>query len=719
LQPTTRVVSRGRKRSAARQTKFGAAIVLAVISVTAQMIALAAATGLAPGLTASIQPKPRMASALIRGIDCGGTAATASTCIAGSKVTPQVAVARVTVPLGSKQCPDSGFGASCTSGDASPVDFGAAAVPTGFSPCPTDPNKPIPNAPGACTQSPAASPAPTPLAGPGALAPAAAKATGTRAAADLQLAVDKTALAAGDHTVLTATSSFTVDGTPWAIEIFDQTTKSVVGACSQASVCTVQFSANAGTHAFVSFVATPTAELPTSGIRLTSNVVNVRWLGVRLATNGPATVGPNHAVTFTALASQDVTNSGYAIELWDTSTGQRLTYCARGLSCSTSLIEPAGGTHIVAADLGLVQPTAGLPAVLARSALVSATWVTVTLAAQTTYPIQGGIVQLTATASADISGTPWAIYIYTAAGALVGSPCNVPTCSASLQLPGGKTPAFYATIAQRAGADAGNPSSTPLSGVLDKVRVSTSKSDVQATSATVTPTRIMWGVDSCAAFTQDPAGSSGLLPQVTSMLGAPDFWGRYLPTTGNCPGLSSPEIAAAHSRHMAILPIYNDYDCSAVSGNAAGSSYGLAAIKWAQNDIIPLGTAIAIDIEPVGDACPGAANVDYGFISGWYDQLTRAGYVPTFYGDTAPGSAFGNAWCSTVQKRPDIANNSFLWSFEPSLIGGYNKGNAPSFSPYNPGCEGKYVVWQYMLSAGSTPDVDHDEATNEFPFWYP
>jgi len=713
LQSTTRVVSRG-------QTRSGAAIVLALISVTAQMIALAAATGWGPAFGSGHQGRPQMAAALIRGIDCGGAAANMATCVVGGKLTPELALARVAVPRGSKQCPDSGPGASCTSGQSAPIDFGAAAVPSGLSACPTDPSKPIPDVPGACGPSPAAATLPSPSSGTGApavLSPAASKATSTNPVPELQLAVDKTILGAGDHTVLVATSALAVDGTPWAIEIFDSTTGALVGACSQASQCTVAFSANAGAHTFVAYVATPAASMPTSGIRLTSNTVHVHWLGVHLSTSGPAVVGPNHPVTFTADASQDVTGTNYAIELWDSSTGQRLTYCARGLSCSTSLIEPAAGTHVVEADLGLVAPTAGLPAVLATSELVPGAWATVNLAASTTYPVQGGIVWLTATATADLTNTPWAIYIYTASGQLVGTPCAASTCAASLTLPGGKTPSFYATIARR--VQAGDAASTPLSGVLDKVRVSSSNADVQAISATVTPTRIMWGVDSCQAFTQDPAGGSGLLPQVTSMLGAPDFWGRYLPTTGNCPGLSSAEIAAAHGRHMAILPIYNDYDCSAVSGNATGSSYGLSAIRWAQNDIIPLGTAIAIDIEPVGDACPGAANVDYGFISGWYDQLTRAGYVAAFYGDTAPGSAFAGAWCATIQQRPDIANNSYLWSFEPSLQGGFNKGSAPGYSPYSPGCAGHYAVWQYMLSAGSTPDVDHDEASNDFPLWYP
>lgn len=699
-----------------------------MISVTAQMVALAAATGWAPGLAGGDLPKARVAAALIRGIDCGGAAAGAGACVAGASVHPQAAVARVVVPNGSKQCPDSGPGASCASGQGDPLDFGAASVPAGLTPCPADPTKPIPNAPGACStpaaQPPAVAMAPTVPADPAAslapsspsMAPAASRVADT-SEPQLELSADKTTVAAGAGSVLTARSGLAVDGTPWVIEIFDVTTKALVGACSQASECTVAFSANAGLHSFVAFVAKPTAEVPADGIRLTSNALGVRWLGVRVAASDPAVVGTGHSVTFTANASQDVSGTRYAIELWDTSTKERLTYCTRGTTCSTSLIEPAAGTHVVYADLGLVAPTPGLPPVLTASSTASASWVTVALTASTTYPAQGGVVWLSATASADLTGTPWAIYIYTAGGQLVGAPCNTSSCVASLNLPGGTTPSFYATIARR--VEAGEAASGPLSSVVQKVRLNTSKSDVQARSAQVTPTRIMWGVDSCAAYTQDPGGSSGLLPQVISTLGVPDFWGRYLPTTGNCPGLSSTEIAAAHSHHMGILPIYNDYDCSAVSGNATGASYGLAAVQYAQNDIIPLGAVLAIDIEPVGDACPGAANVDYAFISGWYDVVHTAGYTPVFYGNTAPGSAFANAWCSTVQQRPDIANGSYLWSFEPSLQGNFSRLNSPAFAPYYAGCPGKYVVWQYELSAGSTPDVDHDEATNQLPLWYP
>ncbi len=203
------------------------------------------------------------------------------------------------------------------------------------------------------------------------------------------------------------------------------------------------------------------------------------------------------------------------------------------------------------------------------------------------------------------------------------------------------------------------------------------------------------------------------------ILGPPDFWGRYLPNTANCPGLNGAEIAAAHNQHFAILPIYNDYDCSAVSGYQAGSTYAAQAIVWLRSDLIPPGTGIAIDIEPPGDWCPGAANVDTGFIQGWYDGITAGGYAPAYYGNTSPGSEFANAWCATTRARPEIATNSYLWSFEPSLSGNFSKRTAPAFGSYSTGCPGHYMTWQYVLSAGGTPDVDQDEASSSFPFWYP
>ena len=94
--------------------------------------------------------------------------------------------------------------------------------------------------------------------------------------------------------------------------------------------------------------------------------------------------------------------------------------------------------------------------------------------------------------------------------------------------------------------------------------------------------------------------------------------------------------------------------------------------------------------------------------------------MPAFYGNGGAGSVFASAYCAAVTARPEVANNSHLWTFEPSLWGGYSKGNAPDWGlAYNTQCPEHGTVWQYMLSAGSTPDVDHDLMVSDFPLWYP
>ena len=137
------------------------------------------------------------------------------------------------------------------------------------------------------------------------------------------------------------------------------------------------------------------------------------------------------------------------------------------------------------------------------------------------------------------------------------------------------------------------------------------------------------------------------------------------------------------------------------------------------SDGIPTGTGLAVDIEPPGAACPGASYVDPAFLLGWHDGITQAHYAPVYYGDATPGSAFQSSWCAVVAAHPDFAFNSYLWSFEPSLLGTYWKGNAPGYSPNLIGCGGFQFAWQFSLSSGSNPDVDEDEALSRLPLWYP
>jgi hypothetical protein len=210
-----------------------------------------------------------------------------------------------------------------------------------------------------------------------------------------------------------------------------------------------------------------------------------------------------------------------------------------------------------------------------------------------------------------------------------------------------------------------------------------------------------------------------LYPQVRRAYGTPDFWGRYLTRTDNCLGISANEIAAAAAKKMGILPIYNNYNCSAVHGYNTGLRYASEASAAATHLGIPAGTVLAIDIEPPGDWCPGAAYVDSGFVQGWFDGITLANYAPMYYGNGTAGTEFASAWCRAVSARPELAMTSYLWSFEPSLLGRFTKAKSPEYAPKLPGCAANMAAWQYVLSSGARPDVDSDEAISKLPLWFP
>jgi hypothetical protein len=324
------------------------------------------------------------------------------------------------------------------------------------------------------------------------------------------------------------------------------------------------------------------------------------------------------------------------------------------------------------------------------------------------------MVYLRAVANVNLTNTPWSIGITDQSGLLVARPCtggNV--CNAEIALPSGNTPQYSAEI----GAVPPVNTSGLLGRLLSKVAGPASLVNIQARSKAVEPERVLWGVDSCKSITNQ-VGYQGQSLAVHRALGDPDFWGRYL-TNSWCPGLSSIEISAAAAWHMGILPIFSNYDCSAVSYYATSLGYAATATAAAASLGIPQGVGIAVDIEPPGGACPGAANVDSGFIEGWYDGITAAGYVPVYYGNGTAGSEFGNAWCTAVNQRPDIATYAYLWSFEPSLIASRFRVAAPPYQPYQPACAATVGAWQYTLSAGSNPDVDTDEALSTLPIWFP
>ena len=697
---TSRLFSRGHK------ARSLGVVLLAVISVATQMVALAALSVAAP-TTESNPVQATMASALLSGIGCGGVAggsslpgcqATATENLAGAQL-----IEHVELPRGGSQCPDSGAGAACGSPRLAVPDPGVASVPAGHQQCPLVGGA-GPNLLGSCDpEQPSAATDPS--------------VATTPSAYEVDLSASATTLATGNATVLQATTTLTSGSSPFAIEIFDLTTSTLVGGCMQASNCKVAYTAAAGVHAFAAYITAPTESVPDGATK--SNQVMVRWLGISLAVGDPAAVGPGKPINFTATATEDVGAIGYMIEIYDLTAGARVTYCTHGTTCATALTVPEASTHTVVAALTSIaraaRPTS--KAIHMDSNHVTGTWLSVSLEANQTQQSSAAYIRLTATASADLSTTKWSLAIYDDRGILMGSACtSVSICTVTVPAASEDNHAFYAVI-QSVPAVA---STSPLvRGIIQKAPKQAS-ADIQARSGPVKPKLLLWGVDSCKSFTQDPAGASGLYPQVVSAYhGAPDFWGRYLTNTYYCPALSAAEIAAAQTHHMGILPIYNDYDCSAVRGYQTAGGYAAAAAAAAAADGIPQGRGIAIDIEPGGDACPGADGVDPLFVQGWHDGITQRGYVPIFYANSTAYLAFAQAYCAAVGAHPEIATDSYLWSFEPSLLGAYSKPTAPRFAPNIIGCSAQHAAWQYELSSGSNPDVDQDEALSSLPLWFP
>jgi glycoside hydrolase-like protein len=710
-----------RSDSAMRRRLRFAVLALAMLSVSAEMTALASAGSLATQSAAS--KRPLAGQALVTAVECSKSGASHAPGCPASTPSPAAGsvVARSSLPPGASQCPDSGPGAACAPRQDH-IESGTAAPAPGLPACPADAAKPALNVPGSCDVSGDTKSAPS---APAAAAQGATPGSGNAhsnsgnghvRSSSLDLTADQHQLAYGSTTMLRVKSPVDVTGTPMAIEIFDQTERTLIGACAVSSDCAVAYTGKTGVHSFVAYVAPPAASFPPAGAQFVSNKVDVRWIGVGLVAVQPI-VGPGQPITFAAFASENVEKIGYRVELWDAASQQELTYCAHGAICRTTLIEPASGVRAVTARIE-PNPTAShaAPPVTSQSGAVYGIWLGVNLEATATSSAQGQTVSLRATANADLSQSAWSIYVLDQNGRQVGQPCRSASCDVDIPLV--NNDATYQAVIGRL-VNVTMPIG-PFRRLVHELPGTPSTLDVQASSQLVKPTRIMWGVDSCQPLTQDPSGSTGMYPQVANAYGgAPDFWGRYLTTTYNCPGLSPAEISAAHAHHMGLLPIYNDYDCSAVQGYETGVGYAQAAAAQAVADGIPAGTGIAVDIEPPGAACPGAANVDSGFLKGWFDAITWAHYQPVFYGDASPGSAFQSGWCTLVAAYPAVAKTAHIWSFEPSLVGWYAKANAPGFSPNSVGCGGVQLVWQYGLSAGSTPNVDVDEVMSPFPLWFP
>ena len=227
-----------------------------------------------------------------QGAICGAGVDATTSATHGCTSPPTADETHVSVPAGGDQCPASGPGAACSNDSVAKALPGVASTPEGLAPCATADNLRL-SSPAACTDTllPGSASGPTTSRGESVAAPAVTPSVPVsslrpvRSVQRLDLVASDAFMQAGQKAVLTATASTSMTGANTAIQIFDQTTGTLVGACSQSSQCMVAYAATSGLHTFAAFITPPGAPMPSAGSTLASNQVSLTWLGISLAAN--------------------------------------------------------------------------------------------------------------------------------------------------------------------------------------------------------------------------------------------------------------------------------------------------------------------------------------------------------------------------------------------------------------------------------------------------
>ncbi|HET8845149.1 MAG TPA: peptidoglycan-binding protein [Ktedonobacteraceae bacterium] len=214
----------------------------------------------------------------------------------------------------------------------------------------------------------------------------------------------------------------------------------------------------------------------------------------------------------------------------------------------------------------------------------------------------------------------------------------------------------------------------------------------------------LWGVDTASTVT------SSLLNQVISTYGKPAFIGRYITARTFSP-IASSEASFLHGQGISILPIQSDLGGDTTY--STGTSRGNQSVSAARALGIPAGKVIIADVET-------SSAIDAGWIEGWYDTVTAAGYIVGFYENANTSSSkFSGAFCSAVSANSNIAR-SILFSAGP-ITGRTSVSSAPAFAPRILTCsgaaKGQTLAWQYGLAGGSGVNVDTDEIKSSVPLW--
>ena len=381
---------------------------------------------------------------------------------------------------------------------------------------------------------------------------------------------------AGVTATLTAVTDQDVAATSSTFAIIDETTDVWLATCTTGTTCNATTSFDTGgPH---TYVATVNA--------LRSNEVTVAreaWT-VSLASS-ETSFSAGDAVTFTATANQSVAATGgyYLIFIFDETTGDQVSSCSSGTTCTYTLGSPfsTGGAHDYVAEVSQGSwrtSYATASDVQATSNVVAesrAPW-TVMLTASETAVSAGDSVTLTATGNQDLSNTGlnYKLRIFDqTTGAWLTSCGSGTTCTYT------SSSLFYAGSAHTYIAEvAGGYYNVDLSSTVD----------VQAISDPLTLSQTPWSLTLTSPATTFAAGASATVTatanQSLATVGGYQIY-IYDETTGTLQNACSPSQSTCTANvsfysggphtYKAVIGAYGTWDGTSAAGVIANPNWAV------------------------------------------------------------------------------------------------------------------------------------------------
>lgn len=172
----------------------------------------------------------------------------------------------------------------------------------------------------------------------------------------LRLTESETTVAAGSIVLLTTFTDYDIGTSPYYVQIYDDTTSTVLGSCGAGTTCSVTVSqAAAATHRYrACFSGSSTSYTPQNILECTPQKL-VTW------SSNPVTrvfLQPSSPDTITATSSIDVTTTPFYIQIYNLN-GDRIAACNSGTRCS--IVGNLGCDMHLIASVGSMSSTPTIP----------------------------------------------------------------------------------------------------------------------------------------------------------------------------------------------------------------------------------------------------------------------------------------------------------------------------------------------------------------------